>query len=336
MSEYNVGSRGEYADTPLEIPPRGWKQVLWRVKDEIGNDNLSIVAAGVAFYALLALFPALTALVMVYGLLSDPGEVTAHLAPLRSLMPEGAFSILDEQLTAMSSRETVTVGIGLIFSLALAIWSSAKGIKSLFMAMNIAYEERESRGFVRLNLIALVFTAGAVLFVLVAIGLIAGLPAAAAFIDVGGVVETAALWLRWPLIALMAVLALAILYRWGPSRATAKFRWASPGAIVATVLWLAGSVAFSFYVENFGSYNETYGSLGAVVILLMWFFVSAYCVCLGAELNAELEHQTRRDSTTGPAKPTGSRNAFVADHWAESKAAGDPDPTSTSPILTEK
>lgn len=319
MSEYNVGSRGEYADAPLEIPARGWKQVLWRVKDEIGNDNLSIVAAGVAFYALLALFPALTALVMVYGLLADPGEVSAQLAPLRSLMPGGAFAILDEQLTAMASRETVTVGIGLIFSLALAIWSSAKGIKALFMAMNIAYEERESRGFIRLNLIALLFTAAAVVFVVAAIGLIAGLPAAVAFIDFGGVIERATLWLRWPLIALMAIGALAVLYRWGPSRASAKFRWITPGAVVATLLWLAGSIAFSFYVENFGSYNETYGSLGAVVILLMWFFVSAYCVCLGAELNAELEHQTRRDSTTGPVKPAGSRNAYVADNWVQPK-----------------
>jgi len=319
MSKHNARSAGGYADTPREIPARGWKQVLWRVKDEIGNDNLSIVAAGVAFYALLALFPALTALVMVYGLLSDPVEVSAHLAPMRSLMPEGAFAILDDQLTAMASRGTVTVGIGLIFSLALAIWSSAKGIKALFTAINIAYEERESRGFIRLNLIALFFTAGAVVFVLAAVGLIAGLPAAAALIDVGGMIETAALWLRWPLITLMAIGALAVLYRWGPSRASAKFRWITPGAVIATVLWLAGSVAFSFYVENFGRYNETYGSLGAVVILLMWFFVSAYCVCLGAELNAELEHQTRRDSTTGPVKPAGSRNAYVADNWVQSK-----------------
>lgn len=318
MSEYNVGSTGGDADAPLEIPPRGWKQVLLRVKDEIGNDNLSIVAAGVAFYALLALFPALTALVMVYGLLSDPGEVSAHLAPLRNLMPEGAFAILDGQLTAMASRGSVTVGIGLMFSLVLAIWSSAKGIKALFMAINIAYEEHESRGFIHLNLIALVFTAGAVVFVLAAVGLIAGLPAAAALIDVGGMIETAALWLRWPLIASMAIVALAVLYRWGPSRASAKFRWITPGAVIATILWLVGSLAFSFYVENFGSYNETYGSLGAVVILLMWLFVSAYCVCLGAELNAELEHQTRRDSTTGPVKPAGSRNAYVADNWVQS------------------
>ncbi len=320
MVEYSVGARGQYADRPSDIPRQGWVQVLRRVVGEVSNDNLSIVAAGVAFYALLALFPALTAMVMIYGLLSDPAEVSSHLAPLRDLMPEGAFSILDDQMTALASRENAAIGLGVIFTLALAIWSSAKGIKALFTAINIAYEEKESRGMVQLNAVALVFTAGAVVFVVAAILLIAGLPAAAAVMDRSGTIETIVLWLRWPLIAVMAIGALAILYRWGPSRATAKFRWITPGAIVATFLWLAGSVLFSFYVENFGSYNETYGSLGAVVVLLMWFFVSAYCVCLGAELNAELEHQTRRDSTTGTPRPAGSRNAYVADHAIEQSA----------------
>lgn len=323
MVQYQTGSRGEYADTPLEIPRRGWRQVLLRVKDEIGNDNLSIVAAGVSFFALLAIFPGLAALVMIYGLVADPTQVTEQLAPLRSLMPEGAYAILETQLTALASKQSVTMGLGLIFSVGLAIWSSAKGVKSLFMALNIAYEEREDRGFIGLNLTALAFTAGAVIFVIAAIGLIAGLPAAFALIDIAGIMETLALWLRWPLIAVMAILALAILYRWGPSRAPARFRWITPGAVVATLLWLAGSLAFSFYVENFGSYNETYGSLGAVIILLMWFYVSAYCVCLGAELNGELEHQTRRDSTTGPARPAGSRGAYVADHWVEPKTSNE-------------
>jgi membrane protein len=318
MADHYEGAHGEYADRPMGIPRKGWVQVARRVKDQIGADNLSIVAAGVAFYALLALFPALAALVMIYGLISDPAEVTAQLEPLRSLMPEGAFTILEDQLTAVASREGTRVGFGLLFSLALAVWSSAKGIKALFMALNIAYGEREERGFIRLNVIALIFTAGAVLFVVAAIALIAGLPAAFALIDVGGILEGVALVARWPVIAGLAVIALAILYRWGPSRQPAKFRWISVGALAATALWLAGSLAFSAYVENFGSYDETYGSLGAVVILLLWFFVSAYCVCLGAELNSELEHQTRRDSTTGPARPQGARGAYVADHWVGS------------------
>ncbi len=321
MDQYRTGSHGEFANSPTAIPKRGWVTVLLRVKDQITSDNLSIVAAGVAFYALLALFPALAALVMTYGLISDPAEVAAQVAPLRSLMPVGAFDLFEGQLTAMASRENATVGVGLLFSLALAVWSSAKGTKALFMALNIAYGENESRGFVRLNIAALLFTAGAVLFVAVAIGLIAGVPTVLAFIDLGGTLEQVASLMRWPVIAALAVLALAILYRWGPSRASAKFRWITPGAAVATALWLAGSVAFSIYVENFGSYNETYGSVGAVVVLLLWFFVSAYCVCLGAELNSELEHQTRRDSTTGPAQSAGSRGAFVADHWAGSTSS---------------
>ena len=301
---YNVGSRGEFADRPLAIPKRGWKHVLLRVKDQISEDNLSIVAAGVAFYALLVLFPALAALVMLYGLVSDPTEVSSQLEPLRTLMPEGAFAILETQLKAVAAPEKSAVGFGLALSLALALWSSAKGIKALFMALNIAYEEDEDRGFIRLNLTALIFTGGAVLFVICAIALIAGLPAALKWIELGGMLEGVALVLRWPVIAILAMFALAILYRWGPSRTPAQFRWITPGAGAATALWLAGSLAFSFYVENFGSYNETYGSLGAVVILLMWFFVSAYCVCLGAELNSELEHQTRRDfdNRAGPAR----------------------------------
>ena len=321
MEKYRAGAHGEFADKPSAISKSGWKDVLLRVKDQIASDNLSIVAAGVAFYALLALFPALAALVMTYGLISDPAEVTAQLAPLRSLMPAGAFDLLDSQLTAVSARENTAVGVGLLFSLLLAVWSSAKGTKALFMALNIAYGENETRGLIRLNIVALLFTAGAVLFVVAAIALIAGVPAVLAFINLGGALERVASLARWPVIAGLAVVALAILYRWGPSRAAAKFRWITPGAAVATALWLAGSVAFSIYVENFGSYNETYGSVGAVVILLLWFFVSAYCVCLGAELNSELEHQTRRDSTTGPVRPAGNRGAFVADHWAGSSSS---------------
>lgn len=318
MPKYHECLHGEYADKPLGIPRKGWLQFLMRVKEQIGADNLSIVAAGVAFYALLALFPALAALVMIYGLVSDPAQVAPQLAPLRTVMPEEAFAILEAQLTALAARKETQVSLGLLFTLALSVWSSAKGIKALFMALNIAYGEDEDRGFIQLNIMALVFTAGAVLFVVAAIGLIAGLPAALAFVNLGGILEQVALLARWPVIAALAILALAVLYRWGPSRAPAKFRWITVGAVAATALWLVGSVAFSAYVENFGNYNETYGSLGAVVILLLWFFVSAYCVCLGAELNSELEHQTHRDSTTGPSRPKGLRDAYVADHWAGS------------------
>jgi membrane protein len=315
MSVSTAGSRGEQAERPRDIPRRGWKEVLLRVKDEIDKDNLSIVAAGVAFYGLFAIFPAITAFVTLYGLITDPAEVEQQLAPLRDVMPEDAFGILQQQMHSVVTQASGSLGLGLLLSLALAIWSSTKGTKAIFTALNIAYGEHEERGFFSLNLWSLTFTVGGIVFIIVALLVIAAVPAALAIVgSPGGVLEFVLLALRWVVMAVLMMLALALLYRYGPSRATARFQWVSPGAIAATVLWLVASVAFSLYVRHFGSYDKTFGSLGAVVILLMWFYISAYVVCLGAELNAELERQTRRDSTTGPEKPIGTRGAYVADN----------------------
>jgi membrane protein len=315
MTASTAGVRGEEARHPWEIPKRGWKDVLLRVKDEIDRDNLSIVAAGVAFYALFAIFPAITAFVTLYGLFTDAAELERQLVPLRDLVPGDAFGILEQQMRAVISQATGSLSLGLLLSLTLAIWSSTKGTKSIFTALNIAYEERERRGFVSLNLWALGFTFGGIVFLIVALLVVAAVPATLAIIgSTGGILEIALLAFRWVVMAVLMMLALAVLYRYGPSRATARLQWVSPGAVAATVLWLVGSVAFSLYVRNFGSYDKTFGSLGAVVILLMWFYISAYVVCLGAELNAELERQTRRDSTTGPEKPIGTRGAYVADN----------------------
>jgi membrane protein len=310
-----VNTRGEDASRPWDIPGRGWKDVLLRVKEEIDRDNLSIVAAGVAFYALFAVFPGITALVTLYGLVNDPGDVEQQLAPVRDFVPEEAFGILQQQMQAVVAQATGSLSLGLAFSLALAVWSATKGTKAIFTALNIAYEERETRGFVRLNLTSLAFTVGGILFFITALLVIAAVPAALALLgSTGGAVEVALLVLRWLVMAALMIVALAVLYRYGPSREPARMQWVSPGAIAATALWLLGSVAFALYVRNFGSYDETFGSLGAVVILLMWFYISAYVVCLGAELNAELERQTHRDSTTGPDRPIGARGAFVADN----------------------
>jgi membrane protein len=313
MTAQTAGARGEEAPRRWDIPKRGWKDVLLRVKDEINRDNLSIVAAGVAFYALFAIFPAISALVTVYGLLTDPAELEQQLAPVRDVFPEDAFAILQEQTRAVVSKATGSLSLGLIASLALAVWSANKGTKAIFTALNIAYGEREKRGFISLNAWSLAFTLGGVLFVVISLLIIAAVPAAVAIFGyTGGIIEFVLLALRWAVMAVLMMVALALLYRYGPSRATARIEWVSPGAIVATALWLLGSAAFSLYVSNFGSYDKTFGSLGAVVILLMWFYISAYVVCLGAELNAELERQTRRDSTTGPEKPIGQRGAYVA------------------------
>lgn len=319
-STYNPGARGEYADSPSDIPPRGWRQVLWRVKDEISGDNISIVAAGVAFYSLLAVFPALAAMVMVYGLFADPADVQRQLEPLKDVIPPDAFGILNGQLSAVASKGSQPLGFGLILTIGLSLWSATAGVKALFAAMNIAYEEKETRNFLRFNAVALLFTVLGLTFVIVALTVIAAVPAAADLLGVEGWARAGLLLLRWVGLAIFVMLALALLFRYGPSRATARFRWITPGAIVATVLWIVGSVAFSFYVQNFASYNKTFGSLGAVVVLLMWFYLTAFIVCLGAELNAELEHQTARDSTTGRERPLGDRGAFVADHAAGTEA----------------
>ena len=316
MAQASAGSRGEEARRPTEIPKRGWKEVLLRVKDEVSKDNLSIVAAGVAFYALLAIFPGIAALVTLYGLLADPAQVEQQLAPLRDLLPSNAFDIIAQQTRQVAAAATGKLSLGLIFSLLLAVWSANAGTKSIMTALNIAYEEEEKRGFFKLNLWSLAFTVGGILFMIVALTVIAAVPAVLAIFGEGGPVQTALLVLRWVVMAALVIAALALVYRYAPSRTSARVQWVSPGAVAATVFWLLASVGFSVYVRNFGTYDKTFGSLGAVVVLLMWFYISAYVVCIGAELNSELERQTRKDSTVGPDKPIGKRGAVVADNKA--------------------
>jgi membrane protein len=195
----------------------------------------------------------------------------------------------------------------------LALWSAAKGMNSMFEAMNIAYDEYEKRGFIKLNATALLMTLGAILFVILFLGLVVGVPVVLNTIGLGEIVEKALNYLRWPLLAVAGILALAVLYRFGPSRNQPQWQWVSPGAITATVLWLLGSALFSFYVSHFASYNATYGSLGVVVILMMWFFLSVYTILLGAEINAEMERQTVKDTTVGDPKALGDRDAHAAD-----------------------
>lgn len=308
---------GAGAERPKDIPGRGWWQVLRRTWREIDHDNISLVAAGVAFYGLLAAFPAISAMVLVYGLAADPAEVGKHLALVGEVMPPDAYGIVEAQTRQVAQQGGGSLGFGLLLSLALALWSAKKGTTALITALNIAYEEREERGFIRLNLVQLAFTLGGILMLIIALVVVAALPAVAELLRMSGTIaETTLLWTRWLLMAALMVAALTVLYRYGPSRATARVSWINPGAIAAAVLWIIGSIGFSLYVSSFADYNETFGSLGAVVILLMWFYISAYIVCAGAELNAELERQTLADTTTGPDKPIGERGAYVADHKA--------------------
>jgi membrane protein len=314
--------RGRMARRPKEIPKAGWRDVAYRVKEDIGRDNLGLVAAGAAFYGLFAIFPAIAALVSIYGLFTSPETVQQHVQALQTIVPDQGRAVLDQQLQRVTQSGDTALGIGALVGILLALWSSAKGVKSLMIALNIVYDEDERRGFFQLNLTALALTAVILGFVLIALVAIALLPAVIGQLGLPPVAEALARWLRWPLLAAVSVGILGILYRYAPCRGRPQWRWVVWGAVVATVLWVIGSGLFSWYVTHFGSYNETFGSVAAIAVLMMWFWLSAYFVLLGGELNAEMEHQTRRDTTSGKPRPMGKRNAYVADTVGESHPAG--------------
>lgn len=314
-------SRGRAAETPTEIPASGWKDILLRVKDQIGKDHVGLIAAGVAFYCLLALFPAITALMALAGLVLEPAEVTQQIQSLATLIPEEAADIILTQAVAVTGSQDAGLGLAVVLGVGLALYSASKGMGSLMEGLNIAYDEVEDRGFIKVTLIKLGLT------LLLIVGLVAGLggalavPAVLSFIDLPGWLASTLGLGRWVILGVLTLGGLAALYRWGPAREGADWRWLTPGALLACVLWLIGSLALSVYVGNFGSYNETFGSMAGVVVLLMWLWLSAYIVLLGAELNAEIEAQTTHDTTTGPDEKMGQRGAKKADHLG--KTGGD-------------
>lgn len=306
-------SHGREAERPKQIPGRGWRDILVRVKQDVSSDNASLIAAGLALYALLAAFPALAAAVSLYGLFASPDQITGQIESLSGVLPQQASEILRNALQNLASQQGQALGIGAIIGFLLALWSARKGMVALMTATNIAYSEQEERGFFRQLLVSLAFTLGAVVgFVLVVLLAVAA-PVALKAIGLGGAAETALSLLRWVVLWFLVVFALAVVYRYAPDRRAPKWRWVSWGSAIAATLWLVGSLLFSLYVRNFGSYGETYGALGGVVVLLLWFYLSAFVVLLGAEINSEIEHQTGRDTTKGRAKPAGSRGAQVAD-----------------------
>ncbi|HEV7367996.1 YihY/virulence factor BrkB family protein [Arenibaculum sp.] len=307
-----AAGRGRDAASPSEIPKQGWRDILLRVKDEQSKDNMSIVAAGVAFYFLLALFPALAAMVSIWGLVADPARLASEVQAMSGVLPEQARTIISDQLQQLAGAGG-RLGFWAAVSILIALWSASQGTKALMTAFNIAYEEEEKRGFLRYYGTALLLTLGMILFVPVVLALIAAVPAIIGSLGLGETVEWVLRLARWPLLAVLVMAALAVLYRYAPSRDEPRWEWVSWGAGFATVVWLLGSIAFSVYVSNFGSFNETYGSFGAIIILLLWFNLTAFVVLLGAELNSEMEHQTARDTTVGSHQPMGSRGAHMAD-----------------------
>jgi membrane protein len=315
-------ARGRDAVGPRQIPARGWKDILWRLWAEYGEDRLALIAAGATFYLLLALFPALAAFVSMYGFVADPVTIADHIAFLGGVLPAGGIELISTQLRALASQDEAALSFAFIFGLLFALWSANNGIKTLFEALNVAYEETEKRGFFKLNLISLVFTMGAIVIAILFIVSVGIVPAVLALVGLGPIAETLISLARWPVLFLAAAAGISILYRYGPSRERAKWRWVNWGAMLATLVWLLSSVLFSWYLTNFADYNATYGSLGAVIGFMMWTWISVVILLLGAELNAELEHQTTRDSTTGPEQPMGSRGATMADTLGEASDSG--------------
>ncbi|MDB5409630.1 MAG: rbn [Rhodospirillales bacterium] len=306
-------THGRHANWPSEIPARGWWDILKRVWIRVGEDNLSMMASSVAFYSLLSLFPGLTALISLYALVADPTQVQSFLTSMQGILPDEALKLIASQTEELLSAGTGKLGLGLAISLLFALWSANYATTMLITALNGVFEEKEKRSYLSVMATSLAMTTALVLFGIVSLLLVAILPAV---IDILPLPET---WrqiiglVRWPLLAVLVAFALAAIYRYGPSRAHARWRWVSWGAVLATVLWIVVSYGFSLYVALFSTYDKTYGSLGAVVVLMMWLYLTSYVVLLGAEFDAEMEHQTGRDSTTGAPRPLGRRGARKAD-----------------------
>ncbi|MGY1824661.1 YihY/virulence factor BrkB family protein [Geodermatophilus sp. SYSU D00079] len=322
---------GVTADSPTQIPLRGWKQVVKRAWAENKADNMPIIAGGVAFFGFLAVFPALIATISIYGLVASPEQVTAQIESVSTQLPDSAQDILGEQLTSITSNSGGALTVGLIVSILAALWSASGGVGNLITAVNLAYDEVETRGFVRLRATSLALTLGAIVFVLIAFTLVAVVPAVLEDLPLGVVGTVLAQVVRWVLLLGVFAGGLAVVYRVAPDRDAPQLRWVSLGSIVVTVVWALVSIGFSFYVDNFGSYNETYGAIAGVIVLMLWLYLTCYLVLLGAEINAEAEHQTARDTTSGEPQPMGQRDAVVADTLPDK-----PEPTKEDKDPTRK
>ncbi|WP_375422934.1 YihY/virulence factor BrkB family protein [uncultured Friedmanniella sp.] len=311
------GVPGGEAEKPTQVPAKGWLQIAKRGWAEAKADNVPLMAAGMAYYAFLAIFPALIAAVLLYGLFADPATITQQIDSLGSALPGPVKDLITQQLTMASGSGKA--GLGAIVAILLALFSASGGMGNLMTAINTAYDEEETRGFIKKRAIALALTLGAIVFLLLVIALVAVLPAVLGFLGTSTAVTILVQVVRWVLIVAVITVALAVLYRVAPDRDAPKMRWVSVGAGIATLLWIIASVGFSLYVSQFGSsgYAKTYGALAGIVILLLWLFITSYAILLGAEINAESEQQTIADTTKGPAQPVGQRDAVKADSVPE-------------------
>lgn len=312
MSTPDTG-RGRAAEKPHEIPARGWWDITWRVIKRVGSDNVTLVAGGLAMYTLLSVFPGLTAAVSIYGLFSTPADVIRHMKVFSGVLPPGVWDIFNSQLQTMTRHPQSTLSVAAAIALVLALWSARSAMSALMSATNIAYGEREKRGFIMQVLISLALTVAAVVGFLLLLLLGIVIPVALKILGTRWWVQIAADVFQWVLLWGFAILGMAFVYRYAPARERPRWRWVTWGSAIAASLWLGASLLFAFYVQTFASYGKTYGALGSMIALLMWFYLSSVILVLGAEINSEMERQTKKDTTTGAAKPMGKRGAYAAD-----------------------
>jgi membrane protein len=316
MTEPGPDQIGLTAEGPGRMPWRGWRRVIRRVVRRLGVEGLSTAAGGVAFFALMSLFPAIVAAVLIYGIFADPGIVREHLALIRHLIPTSAYKVLEDQITALVTRPATGLGWGLLISLVIAIWSASRGIAALIEIIGMAYRQKDNRSILKSILLSIVFTFLGGVFLLFTVLMVGAVPALLRVMWLPSGTETLVELVRWPILAAAIVAAILCLYRFAPDREEAKWRWIVPGALLASGAWMLFSLGFSLYVDNFASYDATFGSVAAIVVLMLWLYYTIFIIVVGAVLNAELEMQTVEDSTTGPPVPMGERGAYVADHVA--------------------
>jgi membrane protein len=314
------GQQGRQAEAPQQIPPRGWMAIARRTAKEVKADQVPLLGAGVAFYTLLSLFPAIIAGVSIYGLVADPQTVRDQIAKLTRMLSPQTADLVGKQLIEVTSSAGGALGVATVVGILTALWSASSGMKALVTGVNLAYDETETRKFVKLRGLALLLTLGAMLLLTVAGATIAGFPPIADNLPVA--LQWVVSILRFVVLAVLLILGLAALYRYAPNRDKPKWTWVSWGSMVATVLWILASIGFSIYVNSFGNYNKTYGALAGIIILMFWLYLTAVIVLVGAELNTEMELQTARDTTKGPEQPMGERGGHAADHVAEAPSAG--------------
>jgi membrane protein len=305
------------AQTPWQRPWRGWKQILWRTYAQVGEDRLLAVAAGVVFYGLLAVFPAVTALVSVYGLFASPSAISGHLSLASGILPQGVVDILREQIDRLTSGSGAKLGFGFVFGLVVALWSANAGMKAIMDALNVVYGEKEKRSFIKLNLVALAFTLAGIASLLVALGAVVILPIALNYLGLQTATGLIFRLARWPLLLVVIIVGLAVLYCYGPSRREPRWQWISLGSVFAATTWLASSALLSWYLSNFANYDVTYGSLGAGIGMMMWMWISSIVILLGAQLNSEIERQSALESTPNDGRRQRSSAVMDVGAWVK-------------------